>query len=250
MSFIKQPILKSAIMISALALPFTVSAKDISVEVTNLTNGIYFTPLLISAHNHQVNFYDTGKAASEALQAMAEGGDFSGLSSEAKAYGADVSENPAGGLLAPGQSTTASINDLKRSNKYLSLTAMLLPTNDGFVGADAIKIPNKSGTYTYYLNGYDAGTEANDEIINGGGTPNTPGIPADPGGNNGIGATGVTSSEHNQTVHIHRGIIGDHYEEGGTSDLNPAVHRWMNPVAKMVITVSCDNSHYYGKHCR
>jgi hypothetical protein len=118
---------------------------------------------------------------------------------------------------------------------------MLLPTNDGFVGLDAIRIPKKRGTYTYYLNGYDAGTEANDEIINGGGAPGTPGIPADPGGNGGTGASGVTGADHNTTVHVHRGIVGDTDTTGGASDLNSAVHKWINPVAKVVITIGGDS---------
>lgn len=240
--------IKTSLLVSALALPMTAQAKDISVKITNLTNGLYFTPLLVSAHSHEVDFYNLGEAASEDLQAMAEGGNFSGLSAVASAFGADVSENPAGGLLAPGHSTTAELNDLRHKNKYLSVTAMLLPTNDAFVGADAIIIPNRTGTYTYYLNGYDAGTEANDEIINGGGAPNTPGIPAAPGGDGGSGATGVTTVEANQTVHVHRGIVGDDSLESGKSDLDSAVHTWLNPVVKMEITVSCKRR-YFGK-CR
>lgn len=253
MNSIKQSVLKTiktTLVISALAVPFVAQAKDISVTITNLTNGIYFTPLFVSAHSQELDFFELGEVASEHLQAMAEGGDFSGLSEDAKEYDADVSEDPAGGLLAPGATATAELDDLSRKNKYLSVTAMLLPTNDGFVAADSIRIPNKKGSYTFYLKGYDAGTEANDEIINGGGAPNNPGIPADPGGNNGSGASGVTSVEHNNTVHIHRGIVGDTFVDGGISDLDTAVHRWHNPVAKMVITVNCKNSHYNSRQCR
>ena len=132
-------------------------------------------------------------------------------------------------------STTATVIT-RKGNRYLSIAAMLLPTNDGFVGLDALKIPKKKGSHTFYLNAYDAGTEANDEIVNGGGAPGTPGIPADPGGNAGSGAAGVTGSDHNVTVHVHRGIVGGDY-----SDLDSAVHRWMNPVAKVVITVTDDD---------
>ena len=53
---------------------------------------------------------------------------------------------------------------------------MILPTNDGFVAADSILI--RGGTQELYA--IDAGTEANDEQVTGGGAPNTPGIPADP----------------------------------------------------------------------
>ena len=37
------------------------------------------------------------------------------------------------------------------------LAAMLLPTNDGFVGLDSLRIPIIPGRYRYYLLGYDAG---------------------------------------------------------------------------------------------
>ena len=73
-------------------------------------------------------------------------------------------ENPAVGLLAPGDSATATL-DTTAGNTHLSIVAMLLPTNDGFVGLDSLEIPTTPGTYIYYLNGYDAGTEANDEVI-------------------------------------------------------------------------------------
>ena len=66
---------------------------------------------------------------------------------------------------------------------------MVLPSNDAFVGLDAMPIPGVPGIYTYLLNAHDAGTEANDEIVNGGGGLGEPGIPADPGGHEGEDAT-------------------------------------------------------------
>lgn len=121
--------------------------------------------------------------------------------------------------------------------KYLSILAMLLPTNDGFVGLDAWSIPEQPGDYTLYLNAYDAGTEVNDEIVNGGGAPGTPGIPANPGANGGMNGTGVTTIENNNSVHIHRGNIGDTDAAGGASDVDARIHRWLNPVAKVIVTV-------------
>ena len=212
------------------------AAKDLSIKVTNLTNGIHFTPLLVAAHDNNNHMFMEGSAASASLQAMAEGGDISGLSTDIQSIGGNVVENPAGGLLAPGAYTEFNLmND--SGNTHLSLSAMLLPTNDGFVGADSIKIPDDKGTYTFYLNAYDAGTEANDELITGGGAPGVAGIPADPSGNSGTGGTGVATTDNNTTIHIHRGNLGDSDATGGTSDLSNTVHRWLNPVAELVITV-------------
>jgi hypothetical protein len=212
-------------------------AGDIDVTITNLTNGIYFTPLLVAVHGAGTHLFQTGKEASSNLQAMAEGGDTSGLIDEIEMAGGTYVQDPASGVLPPGGSTTANLYVKGKRNSRLSITAMLLPTNDGFVGLNAANIPNKHGRYTYYLNGYDAGTEANDEVINGGGAPGVPGIPADPGENNGKGASGAAEEDNNTTVHIHRGILGDNQPNGGKSDLDKGVHRWLNPVAQVVVTV-------------
>ncbi len=212
-------------------------AQDLDIKITNLTNAIHFTPLLVVAHDSNSHLFMEGSAASDSLQAMAEGGDTSGLSTDAQASGGNVIENPAAGLLAPGSHTRFMLmsND---GNNQLSLTAMMLPTNDGFVGVDSIDIPTAKGTYTYYLNGYDAGTEANDELITGGGAPGVAGIPADPGGHAGTGGSGVAMTDSNNMIHIHRGNLGDSDASGGRSDLDSSVHRWLNPVAELVITVN------------
>ena len=214
-------------------------ARGLSVEITNLTNATYFTPLLIAAHDPKTDLFEVGQAASYQLQAMAEGGDISGLIADVADAGAEYVADPAGGLLAPGQSTKGRLELHGFATSRLSIVAMLLPTNDGFVGLDSLKIPRDAGTYIYYLNGYDAGTEANDEIITGGGT-GIPGIPADPGGNAGTGGVSEVGPDYNPTVHIHRGILGDMDPLGGTSDLDSRIHRWQNPVARIILKVTRD----------
>ena len=88
------------------------------------------------------------------------------------------------------------------------------------------------------MNAYDAGSEANDEIINGGGALGAAGIPAAPGGDGGTGATGVASTDVNTTVHIHRGQIGDDNSTGGASDVDNTIHRWLNPVARLTVVIN------------
>ena len=216
----------------------TVDAQRITVTVTNLTHGIYFTPFLVAAHDNNLRFFETGQPASANLQAMAEGGNIDGLIAEVQANSGLFVANPAAGLLAPGQSATTSVIDTTGTNNgYLSIVSMLLPTNDAFAGLNAWKIPSEAGTYTININAYDAGTEANDEIVNGAGAPGTPGIPAAPGGHAGTNGTGVTSIETNTNVHIHRGSLGDDNATGGSSDLNNRVHRWLNPVVRATITI-------------
>ena len=229
--------------ISAAVLAASISssafATDFSVDVTNLTQGIYFTPLLVAAHDADSRLFASGAAASTNLQAMAEGGDISGLSADVSAAGGVVEENPAAGLLGPGQTASAMLNtDSAPENGYLSVVAMMLPTNDGFMGLNAVSIPTEPGTYTYNVNAYDAGTEANDEI-RGGGAPGTPGYPA-PGpidASSGMNGTGVAAAVEG-FIHIHRNVIGDTDATGGSSDIDATVHRWLNPVARVTITVN------------
>jgi len=214
----------------------SVSAQQLEITVTNLTHGMHYTPLIIAAHSADASLYTLGEKASVELQAMAEGGDISGLSTILTSVNADMVANPASGLLAPAKSVTTML-DTADGNMYLSIASMLLPTNDAFVGLNGWKIPSEAGTYKVLLNAYDAGTEANDEIINGGGMPGIPGIPAAPGGNAGTAASGVTSVEANTTVHVHRGNLGDDDLMGGKSDLDNTVHRWLNPVASVTVVV-------------
>jgi hypothetical protein len=51
------------------------------------------------------------------------------------------------------------------------------------------------------------------------------------------GGTASVGPDHNPTVHIHRGVIGDDNPLGGPSDLDARVHTWQGPVAKLVIRV-------------
>jgi len=210
-------------------------AAQLNVTITNLTQGIHFTPFVVAGHDDSARMFETGQPASSQLQAVAEGGDISGFVNLLNGIGAVVVENPAGGLLVPGGDTSFTIDtgDLG----YLSMVSMLLPTNDGFAGLDSWKIPSQPGVYTVNLSAYDAGTEANDEIVNGGGAPGVPGIPAAPGGDAGANGSGVTDSEANQTVHIHRGVLGDDDPTAGNSDLDNRVHRWLNPVIRLRIEV-------------
>ena len=233
----KQYLLGVAAM-GALFISPTASAVDFDVEIANITNGIYYTPFLVAAHTEGNYLFRTGQPASANLQAMAEGGDISGLVSDVQALGATYVANPAGGLLAPATSASFNMNTDGTNNTRLSIVSMLLPTNDAFAGLNAIMIPTEPGTYIYNVNAYDAGTEANDEILNGGGAPGVPGMPADPGGLAGTGGTGVAGTDFNTNVHIHRGSIGDSDPNGGKSDLDSTVHRWLNPVVRVTITVN------------
>ncbi len=228
----------SSIIGAAVVFSTQAYSGELRIDVQNLTGGIYFTPLLITAHPDATRLFEPGQMASAELQAMAEGGDIAPLADIGASIGADSAINPAGGLLGPTDSTTTTLNSAD-DNVLLSIVAMLLPTNDGFVGLDSWRIPEEPGEYTFYLSAYDAGTEANDEI-RGSGVPGEAGMPVPPPleGMIGMGGSGVTSSVRNAMIHIHPGNLGDDMADGGISDISNTTQRWLNPVAKVTVTIS------------
>lgn len=211
-------------------------AADVTVEIQNITQGLYFTPIAAVAHTPDTSLFEVGEMASSEIQEMAEGGSLAGLTTVATAIGADMLAEPTAGPLAPTESVAGTFMTTD-GNSVLSIVAMILPSNDGFIGLDNWEIPTEAGTYTVYLNAYDAGTEANDELV-GSGEPGMPGMPAPPFLTLGTGGSGVTATESNATVHIHPGSIGDDSLTDGVSDITNSIHRWLNPVAKVTVTVN------------
>ena len=53
----------------------------------------------------------------------------------------------------------------------------------------------------------------------------------------GSGGTGVNATSEG-FVHIHRNVLGDADPTGGMSDIDSTVHRWLNPVVRVVVTVN------------
>lgn len=190
------------------------------VTITNITKSLQFTPILFATHRRSIEFFELGEAASPGLALLAEGGATDPLTAELAATGqvvdtansADVLGSPP--LLFAGQSVTVSLKGQHRRTR-LSLAAMLLPTNDSFVALDSVRLP-VNGSRTYYANGYDAGSEPNDEWC-----ANIPGPTC-----GGAGDSPEAGGEG--FVHISNGIHG-------IGDLDPAVYDWRNPVAKVVI---------------
>jgi hypothetical protein len=210
----------AAVVTSGLLATAPALAQDLSVKITNLTHGSYFTPLLVAAHDNVTDVFEVGTTASANLQAMAEGGDLTGLVSDLISASATYVENPAAGLLAPGANTTAMLNTTGTSNDRLSLVTMVLPSNDGFVGLDSLEIPATAGTYTYYLNAYDAGTGDNTESA-----ATVPGQ---------MGEGFNSAREANDMVLMHGGVVSQ--SDGLAGSALDESHRFDNPAARIVIT--------------
>lgn len=213
-------------------------AAELEISIQNLTRGVYFTPLLVTTHPEGTALFSAGQPASMQIRQMAEGGDTSGLQQLLGELNCTFDANPAGGLLAPAQTATTRLTGgADTANPLLSVVGMILPSNDGFVGLNAIRIPADPGTYHYTVAVYDAGTEANDEI-RGSGTPGMPGMPVPPPLEPVVGINGSgVSSDAEGFIHIHRGVLGDTDARGGRSDIDSQRHRWMTPAARVTVIV-------------
>jgi len=113
--------LLTAVLSTGLLVSAPTMARQVTVEVTNMTNAAYFTPLLVATHDGYTRLFEVGSPVSGALQAMAEGGDISGLVAEVEAGGGVVVQDSAEGLLAPGQTTTATFDIRPRQRRQFIL---------------------------------------------------------------------------------------------------------------------------------
>ena len=194
------------------------------VTITNITKGQTFTPQLLTSHKRQLTLFELGEPASDALATLAEAGNTGPLSSLLLNAGNAVNDvQTVDGLLGPGASVSADVLANPRRH-VLSVAAMLIPTNDTFVGGDSLALPLR-GARTYYLNAYDAGSEYNDQ--------NCANIP---GPRCGGAAESVPADSDEGFVHISNGFhdLGTEDSEGNEI-LGPLTYDWRNPVAKIVV---------------
>ncbi|MGH2446799.1 MAG: spondin domain-containing protein, partial [Candidatus Limnocylindria bacterium] len=127
--------------------------------------------------------------------------------------------------IAPGASVTFEIT--AAPNARFSFASMLICTNDGFTGVDAMKLPNQIGSsVTVHGAAYDAGTEVNTEdfadIV-----PPCQGLIGVTSGEPGTGMTDPALFEGDVIRH-HAGIQG-------IADLVPTIHGWTDPVVEITV---------------
>ena len=160
----------------------------ISVQNTSDLGGTATTPFYFGFHDGGFDIFDAGQAASPGLERLAEDGIFapndpSGfvtLADERLALQADsqgtavVGTTPAGTpgpIAAAAQASTTVTIDDPALNQNVVYAAMLLPSNDAFVGTDdSIQLFDANGEFlgastSVFLGSdvYDAGTEFNTE---------------------------------------------------------------------------------------
>jgi hypothetical protein len=184
------------------------------VTITNITSGQTFTPSIVLNHKKDVHLFTPGFPASTSLATLAESGNTGPLSTmmSMNPKVADIAVSD--GLLAPGESTTV---QLERTGgiHYISLAAMMIPTNDGFIALNGVMAPKGHKSVMYLSPAYDAGTEVNDELC-----ANIPGPYC--------GGAGLSDEDGEGYVHINAGIHG-------IADVPDDIFDWRNPVAKVII---------------
>ena len=192
------------------------------VTVTNLTNTQPLSPVAVVLHN-EGNLFNLGETASEALEVMAEGGDNSGLLEASVALSAGSTEDP----VMPGASATIEVMVEDTMPMHISLATMLVNTNDAFTGVNARSIADLEvgESISLVTSSYDAGTEANSEMM---GT-----IPGPADGGEGYNAE---RDDRQDVVTMHSGVVS--VDDGLSTSVLTQAHKFDNPTMRVVITRS------------
>ncbi len=203
-------------------------AYEFQITVTNLTAGQPLSPAALILHDPGWHLFSTGVTASEGLEYIAEAGDNQPLMRllrhNVRVRKTDIGAAP----ILPGGSESFVIRVRDRGQLFLSYAAMLVNTNDGFAGLDALKLSDmaKGAHIEHQLMSYDSGTEANSE------TANTVPGPAVAGGL-GQGFNPARDDVRDQ-VYVHPGVVS--VDDGLDTSALSSLQRWDNPVARIEIT--------------
>jgi hypothetical protein len=190
-------------------------AKRIKITYENLTTGQTLSPSVFFSHNAGAPpLFKEGEPAVFGLQRIAEEGNAGPLLSAevAKKIGGPFGTAVQGISVLPGQSRTVEIN-VTRQHPMISGAFMLVMTNDGFSGINAVNAYELTGPRSMDLVAYDAGTERNNEKKS-----------------SLIAMMGTERDPENRVVKKHQGIRGD-------ADA-PAEWKWdtAKPVARLTLT--------------
>ncbi|WP_125781770.1 spondin domain-containing protein [Pseudoalteromonas rubra] len=197
----------------------TPTTVELMITATNLTYAQPLSPIGVALHQ-EGQFWQLGTPASDALEVLAEGGDNSGL----LALDVVQSQTSAAAPLAPGQKTELTLTHDSLDGQKLSLISMMVNTNDGFTGLNALDVSAMTvgQAMTYTTHAYDAGTESNSEAQ---GT-----IPGPVDGGTGFSA----EREALNKVAMHPGVVG--MDDGLTTSVLTSSHKFDNPLMTVTIT--------------
>lgn len=126
---------------AALALCATAGAAqlNVTVKVENLapTNGISFAPLHLGFNNGSFDAFNNGETATSPIISVAEGGSGAAWQPAFAAADPSATRGTIGGLLQPGESRSGSFLVDTMLNPFFTFAAMVVPSNDFFIGNDS-----------------------------------------------------------------------------------------------------------------
>lgn len=189
------------------------------VTVKNLTYAQPLSPIGIALHT-EGNFWQLGQTASVELETLAESGDNSGLLGLSIVNTSISDAAP----LGPGSSITLTLTTEDMMDAKLSLVSMMVNTNDGFSGLNAIDVSalEVGSQLNFKTRAYDSGTEVNNEA-----SGTIPG-PADMG--EGFNA----ARDDVDFVAVHPGVVSS--DDGLTQSVLNYAHKFDNPLMGVSIT--------------
>jgi hypothetical protein len=130
-----RPALAAAVL--AIALPAAAVTVDVTVQNLSPTNSLSFAPLHVGFHGGSFDAFDLGGVAGDAIVSVAEGGAGGAWQAAFAAADPTATRGTIGGLLQPGQTATLSFDVDALLNPYFTFAAMVVPSNDFFIGNDA-----------------------------------------------------------------------------------------------------------------
>lgn len=172
-----------------------------------------FSPPVFASHTAGLRMFRVGRFASDELSGIAEDAMNDPMVDLLTRSGRAFDVQVGGGVIFPGSEARYEVTSAP-GYRRLSMAFMLVNTNDGFSGIDRVRLP-RSGSVTYRVSAYDAGSEANDELLGS--------IPGPCCGSVGTGA------ETHERIKMHPGILG-------VGDLSVEMWGWEGPVAEIEIT--------------
>ena len=136
-------------------------AAGYELTVRNTNPGQNFSPPVILLHAPEYRLFEPGRPASEALWRLAE----DGSTAEFQALADPAVHSVVVGKPVHRRTSPIFITELAApSTRLISVAALLSLTNDGFVAARSVGLPEDVGaSATFELRAYDAGSEANTE---------------------------------------------------------------------------------------
>jgi hypothetical protein len=200
--------------------PMVIPTQNYQISLTNLSYAQPLSPVAVIIHDSSYSGWTVGDAASDGLEQLAEGGD----NVEFLASASVDSKIGGEGIIMPGVTETLELTLDEMTEVQLTLVSMLVNTNDAFTGTTGFDLTGIGigESEVIELPVYDAGTEANMELM---GT--IPG-PAD----SGVGYDAMRDDV--DYVARHPGVVGS--AGGYTESVLDESHRFDAPLALVTVT--------------